>query len=435
MPGRVAGVYRGHELPHREGLYRMTTAQPILCLNGGSSSLKFAVYLLEGGQAGGGRELLLGEGAAERIGLAPGRLWLRGRAGDRLADLNANFPDHGAAVHAMFAAFEEHGLPSPAAVGHRLVHGGPDHAAPERVDARLMEALRGLIPLAPLHLPSEIAVIEAVTARLPGLPQAVCFDTAFHRRMPELAQRFPLPRPLWDAGLRRFGFHGLSYEYIVGRLGAAARGRTIIAHLGNGASMVAVRDGQPLDTTMGFTPTGGFMMGTRSGDLDPGVTLYLMRQKGYDAGRLEQLVDHEAGLLGVSGITPDMKTLLERRDREPSAAQAVAMFCYQVRKHIGALTAVLGGLDTLVFTGGIGERAAPVRWEVCQELEHLGIHLDPQQNAAHAATISAPESRCVVRVIPTNEDLMIARHTRAVIFSSREPGAGERRPRLRPSKP
>ena len=411
----------------------MATAHPILCLNGGSSSLKFAVYLLEG-RAGNMQELLLAEGAAERIGLAPGRLWLRGRGGERLADLNADFPDHGAAVHAMFTGLEEHRLPAPAAVGHRVVHGGPDHSAPERVDARLMEALRGLVPLAPLHLPSEIAVIEAVAARFPELPQVVCFDTAFHRRMPELAQRFPLPRALWNEGLRRYGFHGLSYEYIVGRLGAAVRGRTIIAHLGNGASMVAVRDGYPLDTTMGLTPIGGLMMGTRSGDLDPGVTLYLMREKGYDAGRLAQLVDHEAGLLGVSGISPDMKTLLDRRDREPSAAQAVAMFCYQVRKHVGALAAVLGGLDTLAFTGGIGERAAPVRWQVCQELEHLGIHLDPQQNAAHADTISAPESRCVVRVIPTNEDLMIARHTGAVVFSPSEPRAEEQRPRLRPSK-
>jgi len=227
-----------------------------------------------------------------------------------------------------------------------------------------------------------------------------------------------LPRNLWQEGLRRYGFHGLSYEYIVEILGSAAQDRIIIAHLGNGASMVAVRGGKPLDTTMGFTPTGGFMMGSRSGDLDPGVLLYLMNQKGYDSRQLERLVDHEAGLLGVSGLSPDMKILLEKRDSEPDAAEAVDMFCYQLRKHIGALAAVLGGLDTLVFTGGIGERAARVRWEVCQSLKYLGIYLDAKRNEVHADTISTSDSPCTVRVIPTNEELMIARHTRKLIFPS-----------------
>jgi len=280
-----------------------------------------------------------------------------------------------------------------------------------------MVALRRLVAFAPLHLPSQLQGIEAVAAHFPGLPQVACFDTAFHRRMPEVAQRFPLPRSLWDEGVRRYGFHGLSYEYIVEKLGSAAHGRTIIAHLGNGASLVAVRDGQPVDTTMGFTPTGGFLMGTRSGDLDPGILLYLMNEKRYDARQLEQLVNHEAGLLGVSGTSSDMKTLLEKRDGDSNAAQAVEMFCYYLRKHIGALTAVLGGLDALVFTGGIGERAAPVRWEVCRGLEYLGIHLDPERNALHADPINTPHSLCTVRVIPTNEDLIIARHTRHVIFS------------------
>ncbi len=280
-----------------------------------------------------------------------------------------------------------------------------------------MESLRKLAPLAPLHLPSELSVIEAVSAHFPALPQVVCFDTAFHHRMPEEARRLPLPRALWDAGIRRYGFHGLSYEYIVWRLGPAARGRTIIAHLGNGASMAAVRNGLPVDTTMGLTPAGGFMMGTRSGDLDPGVLLYLLREKDYDSERLDRLVNDESGLLGVSGLSSDMKTLLERRGREPAAAQAVAMFCCQLRKHIGALAAALGGLDTLVFTGGIGERAAPVRWEACQGLDHLGLRLDAESNAAHADTISRPDSRCVVRVIPTQEDLMIARHVRKALGS------------------
>jgi len=250
------------------------------------------------------------------------------------------------------------------------------------------------------------------------MPQVACFDTAFHRPMPEVAQRYPLSRDLWDQGVRRYGFHGLSYEYIVSTLGAAARGRLVIAHLGNGASLAAVLNGRPLDTTMGFTPAGGLMMGTRSGDLDPGVLIHLMREKGYDWNQVDELVNNQAGLLGVSGISSDMKTLLEQRDRAPHAAQAVELFCYELRKHIGAMAAVLGGLDTLVFTGGIGEHAADVRREVCAGLAYLGIGLDTQKNRANAEIISSPESPCMVRVVPTNEDLMIARHTRMLLFST-----------------
>ncbi len=390
----------------------------ILCLNSGSSSLKFALYGL-----GEGEEVRLAHGAVERIGLAGGHLWIRGRDKDALVDDQRDFPGFTAAADGISAAAKGLGFPPPVAVGHRVVHGGPDHMAPERVDAPLLAELRRLVPFAPLHLPSAIQGIEAVAARLPGLPQVACFDTAFHRRMPEVAQRFPLARDLWHEGIRRYGFHGLSYEYIVASLGAAAQGRLVIAHLGNGASLAAVLNGQPLDTTMGFTPTGGLMMGTRSGDLDPGILVHLMRAKGYNAGQLDALVNHQAGLLGVSGLSPDMKTLLEQREREPHAAQAVELFCYQLRKHIGALTAVLGGLDTLVFTGGLGERAAPVRWEVCRGLAYLGIDLDPHKNAVHADVISTPESHCTVRVIPTNEDLMIARHTRTLLFS---PAAAQR---------
>ncbi len=254
----------------------------------------------------------------------------------------------------------------------------------------------------------------------PNLPQAACFDTAFHHAMPELARRFPLPRALWDQGLRRYGFHGISYEYIVRTLGRDAPSRIVIAHLGNGASMVAVRDGHPLETTMGFSPTGGFMMGTRSGDLDPGAILYLLNEKHLDPSLLERLVNDQSGLLGVSGISSDMAILLERSAAAPHAAQAVEMFCYHVRKQIGALTAVLGGLDLLVFTGGIGEHAAPVRWEICRGLGYLGITLDREQNDATADLISQRDSRASVRVIPTNEDLMIARHTHQVIFAGQE---------------
>jgi acetate kinase len=274
-----------------------------------------------------------------------------------------------------------------------------------------------LIPFAPLHLPDEIAGIEAVTSHFSGLPQVACFDTAFHRSMPEVAQRFALPRALWDEGIRRYGFHGISYEYIMQALGANRPSRLIIAHLGNGASMAAVKDGSPLDTTMGFTPTGGFMMGTRSGDLDPGIILYLLSKRHFDARGLAELVNHQSGLLGVSGLS-DMKMLLERRAAEPDAAMAVQMFCYQLRKQIGAFAAALGGLDLLVFTGGIGERAAPVRWEACSGLEHLGVKLDRKRNDADADRISSDDCRCLVRVIPTNEDLMIARHTYQLIFCS-----------------
>ena len=396
----------------------MTTGPVILCMNSGSSSLKFALY-----QLGEAAETALAAGAVERIGLPGGSLWLRAETTEARIDEASNFPDHQAAVHSAFAALEKLRLPSPDAVGHRVVHGGADHSAPERVDRRLLENLRQLVPYAPLHLPAEIQGIEAVAGRFPDLPQVACFDTAFHRRMPELAQRFPLPRSFWDAGMRRYGFHGLSYEYIVDQVGAATLGSAIIAHLGNGASMAAVQHGQPLDTTMGLTPTGGFMMGTRTGDLDPGLLIHLLTEGGYDAPKLAHLVNHQSGLLGVSGLSPDMRTLLERRDSDGHAAQAVDMFCYQLRKSIGALTAVLGALDTLVFTGGIGEHAAPVRWDICRGLAYLGIWLDPHLNNHHADVISTPESRCTVRVVPTNEDLMIVRHTRRLLFSTFPPAS------------
>lgn len=389
----------------------MTAVHAILCLNSGSSSRKFALY-----QFGEGEERLLAEGAAERIGLDRGHLWIRNGEGKTVRDAAPSFPGAEAALQALFDEMDRLRLPRPDAIGHRLVHGGPDHVAPEQVTPELLASLRRVIPLAPLHLPGELQGIEATASRFPGLPQVACFDTAFHRRMPELAQRLPLPRAFWDEGLRRYGFHGISYEYIMQALGRAAPGRVIIAHLGNGASMVAVRDGRPLDTTMGLTPAGGFMMGTRSGDLDPGVILYLLNEKRYDARGLEQLVNHQSGLLGVSGISSDMKTLLEKSPVEPHAAEAVAMFCAQARKHIGALATVLGGLDLLVFTGGIGEKAAPIRREVCRGLEHLGVRLDQQRNDAHTDPVSAEGSRCVVRVIPTNEDLMIARHTDRLMF-------------------
>jgi acetate kinase len=383
----------------------------ILCINSGSSSMKFAMYLLDA------TEKLIAEGAVERIGLSGGWLWLKDGQGKRLVDSHSDFSDHKAAVKAMFnTAIEEQHLPVPDGVGHRLVHGGPKHMAPEMVTSELMLTLRRLIPLAPLHLPSEIKGIDAIAEHYPELSQIVCFDTAFHRRMPEVAQWLPIVRSLWHEGIHRYGFHGLSYEYIVSALGSKTKGRVIIAHLGSGASMTALKDGQPQDTTMGFSGLGGLVMGTRGGDLDPGILLYLMDEKGYDARQLEKLLYQRSGLIGVSGISSDMKTLLDQCTTEPHADQAIELFCYTARKYIGALFAVLGGLDTLVFTGGIGERAAQVRWMICQGLDHLGISLDPGENDVNAEIISTSNSPCTVRVIPTNEDLMIARHTRELLL-------------------
>ena len=384
----------------------------ILCLNGGSSSLKFAVYRISDA----GEERVF-SGAIEAIGAEGGRAWLR--AGDKaLSDQSGSFPDHTEAVKTMFATLKAQGVMEPAAAGHRIVHGGPKFTAPQRIDDRLKAALNELIPFAPLHLPSQVAMIEAVATHFPDLPQIACFDTAFHSRMPEVAQRFALPGKLWEQGIKRYGFHGLSYEYVVSKLGAELGQRAVIAHLGNGASMVALRDGVSIDTSMGMTPTGGFMMGTRSGDLDPGVLLHLLGA-GYSAEKLEALLNHEAGLLGVSGGSSEMKVLLEKRKTEPAAALAVQMFCYQIRKFVGAFAAALSGLDTLVFTGGIGERAATVRAEICSGLQYLGVAMDGEANNRNAEVISATGSRCVVRVVETDEDLMIARHTRSVALMQR----------------
>jgi len=284
---------------------------------------------------------------------------------------------------AVRAALEQ--LPAPDAVGHRLVHGGPSLQAPARIDAAVLAALGEAVPFAPLHLPPAIAAIEAVAERHPQLPQVACFDTAFHRTLPEVARRFPLPERIDALGVRRYGFHGLSYEWAISQVGA--RGRVVIAHLGNGASLCAVRDGVSIDTTMGLTPAGGIMSGTRSGDIDPGVLLFLLERM--PVKEVARLVDRESGLLGVSGATSDMKALLASSD--PRARLAVEMFCTQVRKAVGALAAALGGLDLLVFTGGIGEHAAPVRERICAGLAHLGGF--------------------EVRVVAADEERMIALHT------------------------
>ena len=377
----------------------------ILCVNARSSSLKFALYAISPSD-----EKKVAEGAVEGIGQPTARLWIRDSQDQPVENRQAQFSNAHETIGALFSALERPELLQPGAVGHRIVHGGARYTAPQKITAELQRDLQALVPLAPLHLPGQIELIAAIQKWRPELPQVACFDTAFHCRIPEVARRFPLPRQFWEQGIRRYGFHGLSYEYIVSTLKEDGKGKIIIAHLGNGASMAAVQDGIPVDTSMGLTPAGGFMMGTRPGDLDPGLVLYLLRT-GYDAQALEELINHRSGLLGVSGLSADMKTLLEKRSSDPDADQTVTMFCRGVRKFIGSFAAVLGGLDTLIFTGGIGERAAPVRQEICRDLEFLGVKLDAAQNEKHAPVISTRESRCVVRVVATNEDLMIARHT------------------------
>lgn len=379
----------------------------ILTLNGGSSSLKFAVYYFS---ANGEQPVL--SGAAEAIGAETGRFWVRNR--ERTTAVSQNFPDHAAAIKHVLAALREHGFTEFSAAGHRIVHGGLYFRRPHRIDSDVMTRLSALAPFAPLHLPRQIALIEGVTQHYPGLAQVACFDTAFHSNMPEIARRFALPRMLFDEGVMRYGFHGLSYEYVVSTLGDRLSHKTVIAHLGNGASMVALKGGEAVDTSMGLTPTGGFMMGTRSGDLDPGVLLFLLR-KGWTQEQLASMLDHDSGLLGVSDFSSEMKPLLDSRTANAKSAQAIEMFCYQIRKFIGAYAAVLGGLELLVFTGGIGERAVEVRAEIVRELDFLGMELDESANARNGDVISTSRSRCEVRIVKTDEDLMIARHTRGVL--------------------
>ena len=389
--------------------------QTVLSLNSGSSTLKFALFGIS--KAG---ERQLANGLVEN-GANESRLSLTGSDGQVLASGQSVSADAREQLAAIFSILDRFLFPRPEAAGHRIVHGGPLYASPQKVTPAFLESLKGLIPLAPLHLPAQIELMEAVLRHYPSLPEVACFDTAFHAAMPEIARRLPLPGKFWDEGVRRYGFHGLSYESILDALGSEAGGRLIVAHLGNGASMAAIRNRQPIDTSMGLTPTGGFLMSTRSGDLDPGVILYLMRA-GQSIDRLESLVDHESGLLGISGLSGNMKLLLEKRGHDPKADQAVQMFCYAIKKFIGSYAAALGGLDTLVFTGGIGEHADAVRAEICAGMEFLGIHLDPVRNARHDSVISAvsdigPESRqCVVRVLAADEDRMIARHTWRTIW-------------------
>jgi acetate kinase len=387
-----------------------------LVLNAGSSSLKFCVYRRPEEEAW----RLEARGQIEGIGTAP-HLAVKDGDGKKLADssLDPSIRDGRAAIASLaeWLRSRYRGEARVRGVGHRVVHGGPDFTGPTVVTPEVLAALRQLIPLAPLHQPHNVAAIEAVEERLPGVPQVACFDTSFHRAQPPVASLVPLPRDLCANRIQRYGFHGLSYEYVAGMLPTAApeiaAGRVIVAHLGSGASLCALDQGKSIDSTLGFTALDGLCMGTRPGALDPGVVLYLFQVMGKTAAEVEMILYKESGLLGISGISNDMRQLLG--NPAPAARLAVDYFVYRAAREIGGLSAVLGGIDGLVFTAGIGENAPEVRRRICEASAWLGVRLDPDANRRSAACISAADSRVSVWVIPTNEELMIARHTSHVL--------------------
>lgn len=389
----------------------------ILAINGGSSSLRFGLF------AAPRLERVLA-GKFERIGLPGARLAVADSAANKKEDRPIEAPDHRACLPILIDLLQEKlGGAVLSGIGHRVVHGGTRYCEPQLVDSAMLEELRRISPFDPEHLPSEIAVIEGLTAKYRGLPQIACFDTAFHQDLPRVARLLPIPRRYEAQGVRRYGFHGLSYAYLMQELertvGAnAAEGRIILAHLGNGASMAAVRNRRCIDTTMGFTPTAGLVMSTRSGDLDPGLVAYLARTEGMTTEQFHRMVNAESGLLGVSETSSDVRDLLQRETSDPRAAEALALFCYEAKKRIGALAAALGGVDTLVFAAGIGENSAVIRGRISEGLEFLGIELDPTRNAAHAPIISNDATTASVRVIRTDEELYIAREVLQILGPS-----------------
>jgi acetate kinase len=403
-----------------------TLADPrILTINGGSSSIKFALF--EAGEPP--RRIL--DGKLDRVGLSGTNLTFRDFTGKSQDSLTIDADDRGSAVEFLLDSLEtQQVFATLKAVGHRVVH-GMAHSEPERVTPELLDELHRIMPYDPEHLPREIELIEAFRRRHPKLPQVACFDTAFHLTMPLVARRLPIPRRYEAKGVQRYGFHGLSYAYLMEelvRLGdpAATTGRVILAHLGNGASMAAVHDGRSIDTSMGFMPASGLVMGTRSGDLDPGLVSFMARSEQMTASQFDRMVNHESGLLGVSETSSDLRDLLAQEAKDVRAAEAVALFCYQAKKWLGSFAAALGGLDTLVFAGGIGENAPLVRKRICDGLGFLGIELDPQRNTKHAPLISPDAGRVKVRVIRTDEDLGIARSvTRLLKSQLPSPSMGE----------
>ena len=364
------------------------SARNILALNSGSSSLKFGLYRVDSA----GAEKLFGETVA-----------------------TVSTADPPEALTRVASLLGESHAPPPDAIGHRIVHGGPALRQHCRIDDAVLRQLQAAAPFAPLHTPAALAVIRFAQAHFPGVPQVACFDTRFHAGLPDVARVLPIARELQAEGIQRYGFHGLSLESIVRQLGNHVPERLVIAHLGNGASITAVKAGQSIDTSMGMTPSGGVLMGTRSGDLDPGVLVYLMREKQFDAARLEALVDQRSGLLGISGLSGGMRRLHEAAASNRDARLAIEMFCYSVRKQVAAMIAVLGGVDMLVFTGGIGENDAQVRTEICASLSWIGVSLDESRNRAASNPVSDGASRCQVLVLASQEDEQIARHAWALL--------------------
>ncbi len=381
----------------------------IVAINGGSSSIKLAVF----DACDPARRLLAG--GVERIGCRGATFHMTGTTPAETFRRPIAAPDHSAAVNALMDWVAERvGASAVTAVGHRIVHGGPKYGQPAQITAEMVADLQTASSFDPEHLPEELELTRAFHARFPDLPQVACFDTAFHHDLPRVARLLPIPRRYDALGVRRYGFHGLSYAFLLEELARlagreAADGRLILAHLGNGASLAAVHQGKPVDTTMSFTPTSGVTMGTRSGDLDPGLAWYLERIEGVTGRQFHDMVTLESGLLGVSEISGDMRDLLECEAADVRAREAIALFCYQVKKAIGAFAAALGGVDTVVFAGGIGENAPTVRARICEGLSFLGVELDDARNAAGDGVISASASQVAVRVLHTDEERMIAK--------------------------
>ena len=394
---------------NNRGMGSPRTSRRVLTLNVGSSSLKAALYDIHSSES------LLMSAVADGIGTAAAALRITNAAAEAAFETKENLATQRDALAALFGYLNQHrwdqGLDI---VGHRIVHGGPLYSEPALITEKMVHELTQLLPQDPEHLPNALNAIAFIAARYPTLQQAACFDTAFHRHLPRAARTFALPESFYKEGIRRYGFHGLSYEYALQALreldAKRAAGRVIVAHLGSGASMAAIDAGRCIDTSMGFTPTSGLMMGTRAGDIDPDVILHLIGNKGMSVAQVSALLHEHSGLLGVSGISSDMRLLLERQASDPQAAAAIELFCYRAKKYLGAYAAALGGLDALVFTGGIGEHAASVRERICAGLGNLGIQVDSARNQANAAVISGDASPVKVRVIKTDEGLVIARY-------------------------
>ena len=394
----------------------MTDAEPsstILALNSGSSSLKFGLY-----GVGSARTEILLSGEAESIGEANGKFNARDACGKGLLSETVAIPTQREAIIRIGRLLADCKMPAPTAIGHRIVHGGPKLRQHCLIDDLVLRQLEAAAAFAPLHTPAALSVIRFAQEHFPGLPQVACFDTTFHAELPAVARVLPISKELQLEGIQRYGFHGLSCESIVHQLANDLPNRLVIAHLGNGASVTAVKGGKSIDTSMGLTPTGGVIMGTRSGDLDPGVLVYLMREKKFDAATLQELVDHRSGLLGISGVGSDMRRLHEAASSNADARLAIQMFCYSVRKQVAAMIAALDGADLIVFTGGIGENDGGARAAICGGLSWIGVSLDEARNRSANNPINDAASRCSVLVLTSQEDEQIARHTWALIPQS-----------------